>query len=125
MPPVPSETVLSYHIRHTADFTYTAEVFEYRVEFKAYVIMARSRPDGSPMWRKIGASGGFDVVDDLQEAEVYLHGRVKWDGCSDWHFDEQDRVALHGCSRKDLLALGEVMAACWDLAKEYCPRWDH
>ena len=60
----------------------------------------------------------------MDESEVYLHGIVKWDGCSNWHFDEQDRVMLHGCSREDLTNLGELMAKCWDYAKENLESWD-
>jgi len=62
-------------------------------------------------------------IDCEEGAEPYLHGHVKWDGCSNWHFDEQDRAMLHCCSREDLTRIGEVMAACWDWAAELCPKW--
>jgi hypothetical protein len=60
----------------------------------------------------------------INESEPYLHGNVKWDGCSNWYFDEQDRVMLHGCNKSDLLRLGQVMAECWDWAGELLgPNW--
>jgi hypothetical protein len=56
--------------------------------------------------------------------EPYLHGYVKFDGCSNWYFDQQDRVMLHGCTRADVLRFGEIMAACWDWAAEIIPIWE-
>ena len=60
----------------------------------------------------------------MEDADVYLHGSVKWDGCSNWYFDQQDRVMLHGCSRADLVNIGEVMAKCWDYARCNLESWD-
>ncbi len=58
-----------------------------------------------------------------EAARVFLHGSVKWDGCSNWHFDEQDECMIHGCSRSDLSRIGKVMALCWDLTEQLCPNW--
>ena len=71
-----------------------------------------------PCWHKAESSCWPDSVNTLDEAEVYLTGQVKLDGCSDWHFDEQDRLMLHGCSRDDIERFGKIMAACWDWATE-------
>jgi hypothetical protein len=57
--------------------------------------------------------------------EIYLHGSVKWDGCSNWYFDEQDRNMLHGCDKADLQRLGIVMAFCWDWTVELCQKSMH
>ena len=116
------------------DFTIVAVTHEYRVDFKIYAVLG---------WDEGSTPGVYDVpqfyttennrlVESIQEAELYLHGEVKWDGCSNWHFDEslsinlfrQDRVMLHGCSRQDVLRFGEVMAVCWDWAAEiFGPSW--
>lgn len=66
---------------------------------------------------------GSEFVDKLEDAQVFLHGDVKWDGCSNWYFDEQDRGMLHGCSKENLLSIGGVMAACWDWSAELMPNW--
>jgi hypothetical protein len=108
------------------DFTIVAVTYEYRVDFKIYEVIG---------WAEGATLGVYDVpefyttendrlTESIQEAELYLHGEVKWDGCSNWHFDEQDRVMLHGCARQDVLRFGEVMAACWDWAAEiFGPSW--
>lgn len=116
------------HIRHSEalDFTIVAEVHESRVDFFVFDIIGWTggRLDSTPLWRRHRAESSSDLVEDISHAERYLHGHVKWDGCSDWYFDEQDRVMLHGCSRADLQRLGDVMAACWDWASELCPNFD-
>ncbi len=103
-------------------FSVLAEVHEYRVEFRVFSIFGED-VDGHLLWVKNGDSSMNPPTETPADAEVYLHGDVKWDGCSNWAFDEQDRCMLHGCSRENLLALGEIMAFCWDLTAELCPKW--
>lgn len=113
-------------IRHELDlrFTIVASPQSHWVEYKIYEIVEASEDGKNFSWPRVGAEHGMDVVTRLEWAEPYLSGSVKWDGCSNWSFDEQDKgVALHGCSREDLLRLGEVMARCWDLTAELCPAW--
>lgn len=61
--------------------------------------------------------------DTLKEASIFVNGAVKWDGCSNWHFDEQDFVMIHECTREGLLRIGEILAKCWDLTRELLPVW--
>jgi len=114
------------HIRHMKDldFTIMATVKDYCVEFNVYDIVG---------YGEGAVKGVFDVplfahdytgVEDIAAADRFLHGRVKWDGCSDWHFDEQDKCMLHACDRKGLQRLGEVAARCWDWTAELLPNWD-
>lgn len=58
---------------------------------------------------------------DLNKAHPFLHGFVVRDGCSDWMFSGS---ILHCCDREGLIALGEVMAFCWDWTAELCPEWN-
>jgi hypothetical protein len=104
-------------------FTATAEVGTYSVDFSVYAIEGIDS-EGVTLWHLAGSPSYPDPTDSLDKAERYLNGAVKWDGCSDWHFDEQDRVMLHGCSRQNLVDLGDVMARCWDWAAELLPNFD-
>lgn len=119
-----SETILSARRIDMQDlgFTVMAKAYEYRVEFVVYDVAGWAE-GGFPLWHKAGSSSYPDPVDSTAEADVYLHGEVKWDGCSNWHFDEQDRIMLHGCCRADVQRLGDVMGRCWDIAATMCPRW--
>ena len=65
------------------------------------------------------------IIDVTKDAEPYLHGSVKWDGCSNWWFDEQERgTMLHACTRGEPLRFGAVMTRCWDIAKILCPTFE-
>lgn len=126
-----ADTILDRQIKHFNDlyFTVVAEAHEYRVEFKIYEILgwedgdSQEKTYGRPLYRRAGAHSSGDTVETLEESEVYLSGFVKWDGCSNWRFDEQDRCMLHGCSKADVQRFGDVMAACWDWTAELCPNW--
>jgi hypothetical protein len=97
------------------DFSVIAEPSTYHVDFKIYEIVGVF-DDGQR---------DFSGETDIKEAEVFLSGSVKWDGCSNWTFDEQDRgVMIHGCDKNDLLRIGKIMAECWEWTKELCEKWD-
>jgi hypothetical protein len=104
--------------RHFTDlgFSAVAAVHSYHVDFAVYAI-AGTEVDGTPVY-------GPSFEKSLDGAEVYLHGFVKWDGCSNWHFDAQDECMLHGCGRRDLTNIGGIMAACWDWTAELLPTFD-
>ena len=91
----------------------------YLANFKVYKLCGITSPDGQLVFTK-----DSDAVYEITEAELYLDGNVRWDGCSNWHFDEQDRCCIHGCDRDDLTAIGEIMARCWDWAADLCIQWD-
>ena len=102
-------------------FTVVAVSYSHHVEFTVYDVVSMG---DEPWWPRKSAMSSMDITNVLAEAKVYLHGSVKWDGCSNWHFDEQDRVMLHCCTRDDLLRLGNVLAWCWDKTAMMCPSWD-
>lgn len=105
-------------------YTAVADAHGYHVEYKIYEISGEYE-DGRLCWTRKGASSNMDAVDDLADAEVYFHGGVKWDGCSNWWFDEQERgVMLHACNKHGLLALGEAMGRCWEWTLALLPTAD-
>lgn len=110
-------------IKHFNDigFSVVAEVESHHVSFNCYAHDAWDM-DGTPLFHRKGSPCHPDCVNSIDSAEIYLHGCVKWDHCSNWWFDEQDRgVMLHACSREDLINIGELMARCWDWAPEILP----
>lgn len=118
------DKVISDHQWNVLDdqFTVTARVFEYHIAFKIYRLVAL-KAENRPFWPIIGGKGSGDWTDDLSKAEMFAHGDVKWDGCSNWYIDEQEVVMIHGCSRKCLTSIGEVLAFCWDKTEELCLKW--
>lgn len=118
-----TETKIIKHFKDL-DFTVVAEPNSHYVDYIIYDIKGWVEGDtpgvfDKPLW------GDYQVdVDDLENAEPYIHGEVKWDGCSNWHFDEQDRIMLHGCCKKDIQRFGDVLARCWEWTAELCPSFD-
>ena len=116
-----SKPEFTKHLREL-DFTVVAQVHEHWVDYTIYGI--EGCQDNAPCWHKAGSMHYPDDVSRLEEAEPYLHGTVKWDGCSNWHFDEQDRVMLHGCSKAQVQRFGDVLAYCWEWTRELLPNFD-
>ena len=67
--------------------------------------------------------GYEDNEENVEKARQYLHGYVKWNGCSNWAFDEDKICMLHFCERNELNQISQVMIACWDWTKELLPTW--
>lgn len=117
-------------IRHFPELSFTvkATVCSHYVTYVVYDIEAWGEGENGeytvPLWHRKDATSHPDTVETLEEADIYLNGDVKWDGCSNWHFDEQDRAMLHGCSRAGVKRFGEIMAMCWDWTRELLPDFD-
>jgi hypothetical protein len=97
-------------------FTILAEWDEYHANFVIYEIGC-SDHEGNFLYR-VEDENEIDFVKDYKSSTPYLHGTVKWDGCSNWYFDEQEQGMLHFCTQEGLVNLGRLMAFCWQFASE-------
>lgn len=107
------------------NFTVEARVHSHWVEFNIYEVIGWVQgPDGEwnvPTWISKDETR-YDVP--IDEARVFAHGSVKWDGCSNWTFtDNAEGVMIHGCSRADVRRIGDILGICWDLTAELCENW--
>jgi hypothetical protein len=112
-------------VRHFDDlrFTVTAELHENEcsVAFKCYRFVLDTS-SGERHYPEPDAACNFPGVLTIDESEVYISGSVRFDGCSNWMFDESNRgTNLHFCSREEFAEISELMARCWDWAKELIP----
>jgi hypothetical protein len=55
---------------------------------------------------------------DINKAEIYIRGFIKWDGCFDLDFRER---GLHFCGKKHACRLGALMEGIYQLAVEMMP----
>lgn len=88
----------------------------YDTEFEVYRIIGTDA-EGQIFYEKKNAVSSSETVETRGEAQVYLHGNVKWDGCSNFHFDEQDEVMLHFCGRRDATDVGVLLGRLYDEAE--------
>lgn len=103
-------------IKHFDDlfFSVVAQPHSHHVDFIVYDITGTVPEEGLRCYD----SPGDRFLTDIEQALPYLHGFVKWDGCSNWVFDQQERVMLHGCCRSNITRFGEVLGRCFDWAAE-------
>lgn len=80
-------------------------------------------PIRTPIYQKF-ICGVSNFTSDVRNADVFLHGHIKWDGCSNWHFDEQDAMMLHFCGARRTTSIGRLMAEMYRLAAATIPEWD-
>ena len=95
-----------------------AENHDHHVEFRVYTAMQMTAPWQGPGFQRRGARSSPDPVQHIEDAEVFLHGSVKWDGCSNWYFDEQDRIMLHFCGEEHGAEIGELFKRLYAWARE-------
>ena len=93
------------------------------MEFKLYDLQYVADDGHPPGYRRAGGVSSADVTNDRDEAQVYLSGDIKWDGCGNLHFDVQDDCMLHFCGRAPVAQLAARLARLWDLAEELIPAW--
>lgn len=108
------------------DFYVAAETYECHIEFKSFKIVSFGET-GEAMFE--GADdGSFPMAgwtNDPNEASVFMSGYVKWDGCSDIRFDEQDRCMLHFCGRKQASRIGLLIGEVYKIAESLLhDKWD-
>jgi hypothetical protein len=60
------------------------------------------------------------VITETEKGDHFAKGWVKWDGCSNWKFTEQNCMH-HQCGKDGLSAIGEILAACWQASGKLMP----
>jgi hypothetical protein len=91
------------------------------VEFKAVEIVGldEGRPTGR-LYHREGSGSSEDDVSNPHEAERFVSGTVKWDGCSHVYFGDNNGY-LHLCGRSSFaklsLALPAIYERCGELMK--------
>ena len=99
-------------------FCATAELEEYSCLFKAYQLLWLE--DGVPVANLPGGSSP-NPAPTLEEAQVFLAGHIKWDGCSDWYDFDQ---CWHFCSSQQASDVGLLFARLYEWASQVIPRWE-
>lgn len=64
---------------------------------------------------------GQSWTKNRDDAEVYLHGTIRWDGCSDWSFYPADNCMIHLCGPGDADELHWLLKTCYSLVADAMP----
>jgi hypothetical protein len=108
-----------------ADIDYLARVKSdgYGMDFEVYEVAGRVVDSDVILFETADARSSSDTTDDVTQAAPLFHGRVKWDGCSDWAWNT-DRVMWHGCGWRNVVDLTEAMKRTFALAADRIDHWD-
>ena len=115
-------------IRHFIDIGFTVRARLpcsdeiYHCDFEVFKIV--SGDSAEVAWQKAGEDVEPIPVEYLDEAECFLSGHVKWDGCSNWNFDEQEKVSIHFCSVQQAMNIGVLFERLYRMAKELLPNYE-
>ena len=65
------------------------------MDFKVYEHSGQD--DAGPLYHVKGARDGMDLTPDLDKGEALFSGGLKWDGCINVIFDDQENCMPHFC----------------------------
>lgn len=89
--------------------------------FKVYSVMGFNGEDNKELLLR----KSDDVVPvestSLEDAEVFMEGSIKWDGCINYHFPAQNDCMLHACGRGVIKDFDLIFSKLYDLALERMP----
>ncbi len=103
-------------IETNENFTVSYEYKEddaYFVDFKVYEIVAHTEGEKGkfdvPWYEGIDGCGMDDkATEDIEKANTYIAGTVKWDGCSHFNFGDADGY-IHLCGKFSMKNLQEII----------------
>lgn len=116
----PTPTDLLIQLDDT-DFVVRVSADDLRMRFAAYQSLG-TVVGGGRLFERQGADGPMDNAIEgspTDDALAFIEGEIKWDGCSNFTFPEQERCMLHRCDRAGLLRIGQLLAAIYDHAATF------
>lgn len=102
-------------VEHWDDLQVTiifTQLFNHAIEFYAAEIAATGIKGPGDFtadrgWTKKGASSNLDLVYDPHDAEQFVRGSIKWDGCQNIHFGSEGY--MHLCGSNDVERLSQFL----------------
>jgi hypothetical protein len=88
-------------------------------EFACYEQAATSTPE-QPTYLRKGYTSSDDGVADYREAQPFLEGSIRFDGCSNLYFPDD---CYHFCGRRSAARVGQLLDLLYDLAEGLIPEW--
>lgn len=112
-------------IRYIAIFTECEVAPEHVVEVKVYELLGIEtlQKPGRILFQDGNVSRDRYSTTAMSEAEVFMEGDIKWDGCSNWSFYPADNCAIHFCGADDAAKLGELFKRLYEEAEHLIPAW--
>ena len=84
------------------------------------LLIAGVEESGNILWQLAGSTTSPDPVEDIEKAEWYARGDVKWDGCVNYEV-QQDGVMLHECGLNGFEKHYRLWQAIYEMARDAMP----
>ena len=85
-------------------------------DFEAFQIIYTD-DNGTHGYERKGATSSGDEVENISEAQPYIRGVVKWDGCSHYYFGDEEGY-LHLCGKYDIKHITEAIRKIYERSGE-------
>jgi len=93
------------------NFTVDYDVGSAWVNFKVYEITGHQRGSTDkfdvPVYEALDAKSSDDETLDINKANIFMHGTIKWDGCSHLNFGQEGY--LHICGNRQIKLLKDII----------------
>jgi hypothetical protein len=110
---------LFYH--NDIGYTIKADYKEYHIDFYVYRNMTYgldADENDSVVWLKKNGTWQ-EETSNIEEAETYVHGFIKWDGCSNWEYNKDSDIMIHFCGSNEAEFAAKVIPLCYKIASEH------
>ena len=88
--------------------------------FEVYEVIG-TEADGNVLWQRAGAANSCDFSKTgLDDAEWYMRGDLKWDGCVNYNVN-QEECMLHVCGPGAFVAIAALWHELYRLAQSFMP----
>ena len=117
------QEIITAETRHWDDIGVTIDciVYSHYMKFEVFEHDGRAVDGQRTYHTKYGCN---DYTENTAKAAIFLEGSIKWDGCSDMYFAEQEGVSMHFCGKRDLENVGKLLMNIWNLGGELIPSAD-
>jgi len=79
---------------------------------------------GPVQFTQQGADSPLTFSTGLDDAQVFMYGSLKWDGCMDLTVGQGDDYQLHFCGRNSALIFQRVVERLYDIAAAHMSAFD-
>jgi hypothetical protein len=111
----------------------------YSYSFECYRVAGEN--DGVPIYDVNDDVRRVSGVPDPERCDPEITGQIKWDGCADITFEQQQAIitppeemgpnvfpvvytSVHFCGREDARKIERLFDRLWAIAAELIPHWD-